>query len=377
MADFPEAPLPWFDVKADFGATGDGATADQAAFAAAHAAAQGVGIVLVPPGTYMVEQVVMKAHMVGFNKRNTMIKSVASNTTPVGEGLLTNNTGLGGVSGTYNRGLWIDGNKANNAGNVFHGVDCQRTTRLFDCDVSQCTGDGVYHPDIENACEFRWMKVDNNDGHGFNIAGTDDKISDAIVSLSGLHGLYIDSNTQVFNTVSGNAGEIDPTTNGGDGFHIVHSGARIFGCNSQDNPRHGLYCEAIGASGGIFSGQMDQNTGAAVYIKDSVDLHINVMVRGAGVKKHSSIVELSGTNSRNWVHAQYSNTALASGQPAVTGTTTGNQIEVNTGAESKPLIVEHGAVGSTARPLGWNKVLWVGTATPANALDGDLWVDTT
>lgn len=39
--------------------------------------------------------------------------------------------------------------------------------------------------------------------------------------------------------------------------------------------------------------------------------------------------------------------------------------------------VNHGATAGTARPIGAVTVMWVGSVTPTNALDGDLWVDTT
>lgn len=38
-------------------------------------------------------------------------------------------------------------------------------------------------------------------------------------------------------------------------------------------------------------------------------------------------------------------------------------------------VVEHGATGSTARPTGADVVWWVGSATPANAIADDFWVD--
>ena len=37
-------------------------------------------------------------------------------------------------------------------------------------------------------------------------------------------------------------------------------------------------------------------------------------------------------------------------------------------------IVNHGTNGSTARPVGALAVYWIGTATPANAQDNDIWV---
>lgn len=39
-------------------------------------------------------------------------------------------------------------------------------------------------------------------------------------------------------------------------------------------------------------------------------------------------------------------------------------------------VVEHGAVASTARPTGWHRVNWIGTVEPTNAVNGDVWDDT-
>lgn len=35
--------------------------------------------------------------------------------------------------------------------------------------------------------------------------------------------------------------------------------------------------------------------------------------------------------------------------------------------------VNHGSVASTARPVGALAVYWIGTVTPTNAVDGDMW----
>ena len=39
-------------------------------------------------------------------------------------------------------------------------------------------------------------------------------------------------------------------------------------------------------------------------------------------------------------------------------------------------IVEHGSTAETPRPDGFAVIQWVGSVTPTNAADGDLWVDT-
>jgi hypothetical protein len=49
-----------------------------------------------------------------------------------------------------------------------------------------------------------------------------------------------------------------------------------------------------------------------------------------------------------------------------------------TQAEKSPIYVYHGATGSTARPSFGGTVIWVGSATPANAdTSKDFWIDTT
>lgn len=51
---------------------------------------------------------------------------------------------------------------------------------------------------------------------------------------------------------------------------------------------------------------------------------------------------------------------------------------VATQAEKSPVYVFHGSTGSTARPSFGGTVMWVGTATPANAdTSKDFWIDTT
>lgn len=46
-------------------------------------------------------------------------------------------------------------------------------------------------------------------------------------------------------------------------------------------------------------------------------------------------------------------------------------------SEKQAVYVFHGATGSTARPSFAGPVVWVGTATPANAVTAtDFWIDT-
>jgi hypothetical protein len=380
MADWPQPPQPYINVKdRPYRATGDGTTDDTTAIQAAiDAAGTRDATVIFPPGTYMVSRLVLKAHMIGTMERNTTIKSVATNTTADGTGVLTTNAGFGGVSGLYLRSLTIDGNKANNAGKVIHGIDEGRSIRMNDCVVQSCTRNGIDH-ETGNAAQFHRVKIDQNDGHGIRIGDTDDHMFNCIVSESGLHGVFADgAGVSCWNVVSGNAGLVDGVTSG-DGFYFNSSNVRCFGCQSNDNARHGVYFDqSVGASGSVFEGWIRENLGDAVKLTNSEEATVLVTVDGVGVKKHAHIVELTGTCLNNRVHAHYSSNALIAAATAVEGTTTGNDIWASVGqAESNMALVEHGATGSTVRPETSASALWIGSATPANALDGDLWVDTT
>ena len=49
----------------------------------------------------------------------------------------------------------------------------------------------------------------------------------------------------------------------------------------------------------------------------------------------------------------------------------------DTGDPGPAVSVLHAAVAGTARPVGVvTPVLWVGSVTPSNAIDGDIWIDT-
>ena len=72
----------------------------------------------------------------------------------------------------------------------------------------------------------------------------------------------------------------------------------------------------------------------------------------------------------NQVLAKTSGIDYATGWVAATSGATGPT------GPSGITVVEHGAVGSTARPAGATVVYWVGAATPANALPYDFWKDT-
>lgn len=39
-------------------------------------------------------------------------------------------------------------------------------------------------------------------------------------------------------------------------------------------------------------------------------------------------------------------------------------------------MVIHGSTASTARPTGFNVVVWIGSVEPTNAVNNDLWIDT-
>ena len=70
--------------------------------------------------------------------------------------------------------------------------------------------------------------------------------------------------------------------------------------------------------------------------------------------------------------------------PNLSGDLSAGTVQTSPTASNKPVNagsvmgwVEHGAAAGTARPVGFGAVFWVGSVEPTNALNGDIWVDTT
>lgn len=49
--------------------------------------------------------------------------------------------------------------------------------------------------------------------------------------------------------------------------------------------------------------------------------------------------------------------------------------KVNIATSGVMIVVNHGSTAGTARPSGAAAVYWIGSATPTNAVNGDLWND--
>ena len=39
-------------------------------------------------------------------------------------------------------------------------------------------------------------------------------------------------------------------------------------------------------------------------------------------------------------------------------------------------VVEHGATAGTTRPSGYKIIIWIGSVSPTNAVNTDIWIDT-
>jgi hypothetical protein len=66
--------------------------------------------------------------------------------------------------------------------------------------------------------------------------------------------------------------------------------------------------------------------------------------------------------------------AAALGNDANLATTLNNAITaVKSGAMG---VVIHGATAGTARPSGYGAIHWIGSVAPTNAIDNDVWTDT-
>jgi hypothetical protein len=200
-----------FDVMR-YGATGDGVTDDstgiQAAIDAAEAA--GGGIVYLPTGTYIAENLTLKTtvHLLGAGIEATVVKLKAGSTDPVFSGddfgSLWNTNSTAGIHSWSIRDLTIDGNKANAAGGgrgieVYgYGYELNRIV------IRDCASDGLHSLWSDdagapgpNSMEARLVNVEIHecDDYGIYWGGPHDSVwHGVIVWENGVDGVVVKTN---------------------------------------------------------------------------------------------------------------------------------------------------------------------------------------
>lgn len=166
------------------------------------------GIVLIPSGIYMVSTLKLKTRimLMGYGDA-TLIKSIANNVETAVIQLDNPNVQLFSI-----RNLNISGNKNNNT-NIIDGIQIisnsvvneyiDHLDNFLNIKISECTGNGFSIPQFNTReCRvFNVISLENN-GNGFYINGTDNKIAMCLANNNN-YGFYIAAgNNQISNSKS-------------------------------------------------------------------------------------------------------------------------------------------------------------------------------
>lgn len=199
------------DVKADFGATGDGTTDDTAAIDAAIVAAAAIGApVFFPAGTYIASTVLPQSNtaLIGpgpigtfglstyWGTRSAVIKQKASTAGP-----LISDVSSGSRSyGVRIFGLTIDGNKSNQSASN-HGIELYDSSDpgedpswlIEDCLIRNCKGDGIHVGAWRRNNRIHRSEILDNDGDGIHFESTDNHVISCSVGNNVGVGIQVDA----------------------------------------------------------------------------------------------------------------------------------------------------------------------------------------
>ena len=213
----------WFNVK-EYGAKGDGVSDDAAAFNSVIQAAvsAGGGVVLVPPGVYVVGSSIIlnsKVHLWGSGIDATIIQLKASANVDVLLGanfasLTGTNNASAGILNWSLRDFTVDGNKANNTSG--YGIRVYGAGFIWqNIIVRNCANDGIYSEFATSANEvpvgdsldahLSGVKSHDNLGHGIEWAGPHDSYWEGVDTFQNGNqdnhaGIYVRNSTTVEGT---------------------------------------------------------------------------------------------------------------------------------------------------------------------------------
>lgn len=226
----------------NYGARADGSTNCQPAFDKATAAIRkaGGGVLQIPPGFYLVDQIRLVRNMtvVGAGRASRVRQNV------VDEHLVVLDDP--DVEWTTLAGLWLDGHSEaqrtandavhyDNTGGRFTFFDTVHTIR--DLLVYTPSGSGVFLSADSRESRVSDVYVTGAGRHGFHTNATDSMYVNCTTGGSGSHGwLAAGGNSKHSNCKTFGSGRTDPAA---DGFHIVQPGQMFSACEAQDNARHG------------------------------------------------------------------------------------------------------------------------------------------
>lgn len=266
----------------DFGATGDGNTDDTIAIQAALTAAatrtqagrSGGGTVYVPPGSYVVTNLVLGdgVQLIGADRWLSYLIQLGGTTGPILKGSAP--AQLFRVAH-----LCLDGNKvvqtsANNLieldGNgPFGTFDMQAT--IEHCTLINAKGSAIWtYGSNSRACRIINCFVNACDGNGINLSGYDGVVTHCNIGASGLAGILLQgtNNTVALSQMYG-SGRVAP--NKGDGVLSLADRNQISMSTVQDNQNSGV--KIVSCVGNLVSSCLaDSNANAGFDLQDAMNV---------------------------------------------------------------------------------------------------------
>jgi hypothetical protein len=278
-----------FDVK-DYGAVGNAVTDDTTAIQAAinAAGAAGGGTVYLPPGTYIIGKLRLKAktHLRGSGRASVFrAKSNLNDNLIVLDDPAT-------VEQVELSDFGIEGNRTNQTSG--HGIYLENTAtpgapfasgftnprhELRNLFIRYVKGDGIHLVAGAYAGGLRLSNIESYscDGYGFYIASHDSAFTACDAGQSGLDGFRIEGNNNRFANCKGwRSGRVTPSA----GF-FVRSRNELVGCEAQDNLAHGFYILSadLVTTAGLTA---DTNAGNGVTMENATNCLVDVVAFDRG-----------------------------------------------------------------------------------------------
>lgn len=246
----------------EYGAVGDGTTNDTTAIQTAidAAAAAGGGTVVIPAGTWSVNQLTLKTrvHLTGAGQKATTLKLRSGQDTPVLKTYVSPDGIISNAFWWQISHLGIDGNRAaQTTGTNAHGIevvlnplyaaatndlDFDPDGRIHDVTIQFCRGSGYRHVG-RSAVILTAVWADDNDKYGFDCS-FDSTFVGCVASNSGDSGFRCSgaTNNRFVGCKAYWNGRLDASVGNGAGWEIV-AGSHInilSGCEAQDNKGPGF-----------------------------------------------------------------------------------------------------------------------------------------
>lgn len=282
------------------------------------------------------------------------------------------------------RDFLIDGNAK--SGSAVNGIFWQCAESFVqNVHVANMSGDGIviggYNILDSHDNYFMNVRSRQNAGRGWYLTtySTDNNFFDCMTKQNGGDGMTIETAGQL---ISG----CHLYNNEGRTITLTGSTLRITGSRISNGALGGIYGTGISSATDVqimacyFDGNSEASTGTydEIHLEPTNTSHSPLIIGNTfadigatpGQARYSIYL---GSNTRDGIVGPNLYRTGAAATAFINNNHASNLILDTQGM----VRVDHGATAGTTRPTMQGAAYWVGSATPSNALDGDIWLDTT